>query len=229
MKKIYTAIGQMQLIGNVKGTQFPIVKVKNEEVTPDMGEMILWSTLYWQFLTEDELDKQYAEKKNEVNFADRRSTGSVLYWLIRRGIVAEGVGETYEEALYDLLAGLYMTPISESPFLLAGSFMKMVFREGYPLSEAVKVFRRDKRNDGERTVMQIIHKVRLSAAEVIRCIERGVLDIKNEDEIVEKLYADDYTTDGNIADEMRNSPVRREVLSDVANLYLRRQLVFDRV
>ncbi len=228
MKKIYTAIGQIQLRGNAGGTRFPVIKLTGAEVTPNMGEMILWSTLYWQFLTEEELDRQYEKKKKEVNFADRRDAGNVLYWLLRSGAVAEGVGETYEEALYDLLAGLYMTPISESIILRTGSFIRMVFKDGYPIREAVKVFQNDNRSDGERTVMQIIRKVRLSAVEVIRCIERGVLDLKDEDEIVEKLYADDYTTDANIADEMRNSPVRREVLSDVANLYLRRQIVFDK-
>ncbi len=228
MKKIYTAIGQMQLRGGAGGKRFPVLVLNGEEITPDMGEMILWSTLYWQFLTEKELEYQYGEKKNEMRFSDKRSCERVMFWLLRRGLLAEGIGETYEDALYDLVSGLYITPISESRILAAGTFLKMIFSDRLPFGTAKQVFRRDKRSDSEKKLMKIINRVRLSSAEVIRCIERNILDIKHEDEIVEKLYSDDYTTDQNISDEMRSSPVCRQVLSDVANLYLRRQLIFDK-
>ena len=77
--------------------------------------------------------------------------------------------------------------------------------------------------------MKLLHKVKLTTAEMVRCFDRDVMDLQNEDEVVEKLYQDDYTTSENIADEMRSSPVCTSVLTDISNLYLRKQIVFDRM
>ena len=77
--------------------------------------------------------------------------------------------------------------------------------------------------------MKLLHKVKLTMPETVRCFDRNVMDLQNEDEVVEKLYQDDYTTSENIADEMRSSPVCTSVLTDISNLYLRKQIVFDRM
>ena len=65
MKKLYTAVGQLHFSGNVKGNRSPILVVNGNETTPNMLEMILWSTLYWQILTEDELEERYAARKEK--------------------------------------------------------------------------------------------------------------------------------------------------------------------
>ena len=56
MKKLYTAVGGVQFRGNIAGKRCPVLVVNGSETTPNMSEMILWSTLYWQILTEDELE-----------------------------------------------------------------------------------------------------------------------------------------------------------------------------
>ncbi|MBQ7922473.1 MAG: hypothetical protein IJ325_07845, partial [Clostridia bacterium] len=109
------------------------------------------------------------------------------------------------------------------------SFLRMVFSDGLPVKTALQVFNRDRRSDGEKKIMKLIHKVKLTTAETVWCFDRNVMDLQNEDEVVEKLYQDDYTTSENIADEMRLSPVCRSVLTDISNLYLRKQIVFDRI
>ena len=50
MKKLYTAVGQLHFRGNADGNRCPILVVNGKETTPNMSEMILWSTLYWQIL-----------------------------------------------------------------------------------------------------------------------------------------------------------------------------------
>ena len=229
MKKLYTAVGQLHFSGNVKGNRSPILVVNGNETTPNMSEMILWSTLYWQILTEDELEERYAAKKREVNFEDGRSASSVMFWMMRRGLIEEGVGESEKDALYDLLSRLYITPIEVNPLLDVVSFARMVISDGMSMKEAAQVFHRDRKTDGEKKIMKLLHKVKLTTAEMVRCFDRDVMDLQNEDEVVEKLYQDDYTTSENIADEMRSSPVCTSVLTDISNLYLRKQIVFDRV
>ena len=229
MKKLYTAVGQLHFSGNVKGNRSPILVVNGNETTPNMSEMILWSTLYWQILTEDELEERYAAKKREVNFEDGRSASSIMFWMMRCGLIEEGVGETHKDALYDLLSRLYITPIEVNPLLDVVSFVRMVISDGMPMKEAAQVFHRDRKTDGEKKIMKLLHKVKLTTAEMIRCFDRDVMDLQNEDEVVEKLYQDDYTTSENIADEMRSSPVCTSVLTDISNLYLRKQIVFDRM
>ena len=229
MKKLYTAVGQLHFRGNLGGNRCPILIVNGKETTPNMSEMILWSTLYWQILTEEELEERYAAKKREVNFEDGRSASSIMFWMMRCGLIEEGVGETHKDALYDLLSRLYITPIEVNPLLDVVSFARMVISDGMPMKEAAQVFHRDRKTDGEKKIMKLLHKVKLTTAEMVRCFDRNVMDLQNEDEVVEKLYQDDYTTSENIADEMRSSPVCTSVLTDISNLYLRKQIVFDRM
>ena len=129
MKKLYTAVGQLHFRGNADGNRCPILIVNGKETTPNMSEMILWSTLYWQILADDELETQFAAKKKEVNYEDSMSASAVMYWMMRRGLIEEGVGDTYEDALYDLLSCLYITPIEVNPLLDVVSFLRMVFSE----------------------------------------------------------------------------------------------------
>ena len=229
MKKLYTAVGQLHFRGNTGGNRCPILIVNGSETTPNMSEMILWSSLYWQILSEEELEERYAAKKREVNYEDGRSASAVMFWMMRCGLIEEGVGESHKDALYDLLSRLYITTIEVNPLLDVVSFARMVLSDGMPMKEAAQVFHRDRKTDGEKKIMKLLHKVKLTTAETVRCFERNVLDLQNEDEVVEKLYQDDYTTSENIADEMRYSPVCKDVLTDISNLYLRKQIVFDRM
>ena len=191
MKKLYTAVGQLHFRGSAMGNRCPILVVNGNETTPNMSEMILWSTLYWQILTEDELESQFAAKKNEVNYTDSMSASAVMYWMMRRGLVEEGIGDTYEDALYDLLSRLYITPIEVNLLLDVVSFLRMVFSDRLPVKTALQVFNRDRRSDGEKKIMKLLHKVKLTTAETVRCFDRNVLDLQNKDEVVERLYQDD--------------------------------------
>lgn len=178
MKKLYTAVGQLHFRGSSGGNRCPILVVNGNETTPNMSEMILWSTLYWQILTEDELEIQFATKKKELNYADSMSLSAVMYWMMRRGLIEEGVGDTYEDALYDLLSRLYITPIEVNPLLDVVSFFRIVVSDGLPVKTALQVFNRDRRSDGEKKIMKLIHKVKLTTAETVRCFDRNVMDLQ---------------------------------------------------
>ena len=50
-----------------------------------------------------------------------------------------------------------------------------------------------------------------------------------EEQLLDTLYHDDITTSDNLAALTRNLPMCRPVLSSVANLYLRKQIIFERL
>ena len=78
-------------------------------------------------------------------------------------------------------------------------------------------------------VMALSRQVLLSTAELIKCAEVGATDISTEEKLMDTLIDNDYTTSDSIAFEMLQAEQRVPVTIAVANLYLRRQIVFERV
>lgn len=66
----------------------------------------------------------------------------------------------------------------------------------------------------------------LSTAELIKCVEQGVQDLSTEKKILAALYDDDDTTSDNIGSLMQVSRSKEPVTLAVANLYLRKQIIF---
>ena len=105
--------------------------------------------------------------------------------------------------------------------------MKLSFK-GMPFSVTKKILFRDKRSDGEKKVMYLANQAIFSTAEIIKCMELGKMHFASDEEILDSIYCDEETTSDNIAFAVKSSPVCRPVLTDVANLYLRQQIIFGR-
>lgn len=227
-KKLYTAVGKFRTKGSIGGLRCPIVTVGFKECTLDMQEMILWTVLNWRILSLEELSALYEQKSAETGFMSHRSIEDCLRRLIQRGLVAEGIGENSADALYDLLSELYVIPISENIFLKVFSFIRLTFFSKVPFAVTKKIFRRDKRNAGEKKVIRLSRQAMLSTAEIIKCVELNKLDFGTEEDLLDTLYYDDYTTSENIAYAVRSLPQCRPVITSIANLYLRKQIIFER-
>lgn len=226
--KLYTAVGKFQMKGSIHGMRCPLVTIGSREFILDMQEMILWTILNWRILTEDEIAVLYEKKSQETGFLSHRSAEECMHRLIQRGLIAEGAGDTGADALYDLLSELYVIPISENLFLRAISFIRLTFLSRLPYSVTKKIFRRDKRNDSEKKVMRIANQATLSTAEIIKCIDQNALSFTSDKDLLDILYHDDYTTSDNIAYAVRSLPQCRPVVTSIANLYLRKQIIFER-
>lgn len=214
--------------GSIHGMRCPLVTIGSREFILDMQEMILWTILNWRILTEDEIAVLYEKKSQETGFLSHRSAEECMHRLIQRGLIAEGAGDTGADALYDLLSELYVIPISENLFLRAISFIRLTFLSRLPYSVTKKIFRRDKRNDSEKKVMRIANQAMLSTAEIIKCIDQNALSFTSDEDLLDILYHDDYTTSDNIAYAVRSLPQCRPVVTSIANLYLRKQIIFER-
>lgn len=229
MNKLYTAVGRMQFKGRNQGMRCPMVILNNREYILDIQEMMVWSLLNWRILSEDEIRTLYERKVRETEYMSHRPTEECMNRLVRRGLVAEGNGETGADSLYDLLSNLYVIPIAENLLLRLISFVRLTVCERIPYSVTKQLFRKDKRNSEEQKIMALANQAILSTAEIIKCSNLGAYEFETEDELIDLLYHDEYTTSENIAHTVRFLPQCRPVLTSVANLYLRRQIIFERM
>ena len=229
MNKLYTAVGRLQTGGSIGGKKCPMVVVNHREYILDIQEMMLWTILNWRILDEEEALALYEAKEREVGYQSHRDYYDCLHRLVQRGLVADGYGETAAEALYDLLSGLYIIPISENIFLRLFSFFKLTLFNGGPLAVTRKVLGGDKRSEGEKKVMHLARQALLSTAEIIKCVEQNRLHFQSEEDLLDMLYHDDVTTSDNLPQATRSMAMCRPVLVSVANLYLRKQIVFERL
>ncbi len=206
-----------------------MVILNNREYILDIQEMMVWSLLNWRILSEDEIRTLYERKANETGCMSHRPVSECMKRLVQRGLVAEGEGELGSDALYDLLSDLYVIPIAENLLLRLISFVRLTVFERIPYSVTKQLFRKDKRNSEEQKVMLLANQAILSTAEIIKCAELNAFEFCSEDELIDILYHDEYMTSENIAHSVRFLPQCRPIITSVANLYLRRQIIFERM
>ena len=225
---LYTAVGKFHVKGSIGSMRCPLVTIGGREFILDMQEMMLWTVLNWRILTEDEIYLLYEKKVQETGFMSARSAEECVRRLVQRGLIAKGSGDTGADALYDLLSELYVIPISENLFLRMISFIRLTLFSRLPYSITKKIFSKDKRNDNEKKVMRLANRAILSTAEIIKCIDQNVLSFTTDEDLLDVLYHDEYTTSDNIAYAVRSLPQCRPVITSIANLYLRKQIIFER-
>lgn len=229
MKMLYTAVGIFKLKNQGKNNVYPTVILSGKERRLDVQEMMIWSALNWRITDDKKLYTYYSEQEKKSGVVFSRSYTDTLNRLIVRGLVASGRGENGEEALYDLISGLYIIPLYQSPFIRIISFLRMVFIFKLPYEKAKVLFERDKKDKSERRIMKLAFSAPMSTAEMVKCIDKNIDFILNEDDVMEFLYDDKFTTSENIAESVRGLSSVRTVLTAVSNLYLRRQILFERM
>ena len=72
MVQLYTAVGKYKLRKESDGRKLPIISVGLNECALTIEEMLIWSTLIWNIMTEDELRKIY----------DKKALGAGISWTI---------------------------------------------------------------------------------------------------------------------------------------------------
>lgn len=225
----YTALGHFQRRSGGLGRSYPVIIINEREYNVDIQEMALWTALNWRLLDFSQVEAEYHKLDQDCAIPALRTLEDCLGRLCTRGLVASGTGATGFEALYDLLGGLYVVPLSESLPLRVAAFLKLTVLRGIPAAKAWELFRRDRPNEQEAQVMALSRQALLSTAELIKCAELGVRDISTDEKLMDALYIDDDTTSDNIPDMMLTARSRERITTAVANLYLRKQIIFQRV
>ncbi len=228
-KTLYTAVGRFERRMDVNGIPYPTVLLSGKEYMLDVQETIVWTCLNWRILRREEIQDHYAKWIEGRSCTANRSLEACVNRLVTRGLVVEGSGETEYDALYDLLSAMYIVPVGNNFFLRLFTTCKVMLLLRKPLNAVRFLFKSQKCSNTEKTVLRLSKRIPLSTAEVIRCVEMGIQRLPNNEAVMESIYADRDTTSDNIADLVKPADCTKEVITAVANLYLRQQVVFDRV
>ena len=125
-KTLYTALGHFRCRNDGGGRRYPVVLMDHREFGMDPQEMTLWTALCWRLTDRQRAEDFYEQLSNGMELFPRRSFSDCLDRLVTRGLVAKGSGTTDFDALYDLLGGLYVVPISSSFPLKVVTFLKLL-------------------------------------------------------------------------------------------------------
>ena len=226
-KTLYTALGHFRCRHDSGDQRYPVILMDHRAFGMDPQEMTLWTALCWRLTDRQRAEDFYEQLSNGMELFPRRSFSDCLDRLVTRGLVAKGSGTTDFDALYDLLGELYVVPVSSSFPLKVVTVLKLLC-SGTALGAAAALFRRDRRTEPERHIMALSRCAPLSTAELVRCAERGAPDTASGLQTLDLLYGDQETTGDNIVSEMRTAAACQSVTAAVANLYLRKQVIFER-
>ena len=231
MKKrtYYTAVGRFVKRHDADGNPYPVIYVNQKEHLLDLQEMAVWTALNWRLADFRQLECKYDLLARELHLLEPRTLENCLHRLVVRGLAASGSGESDLEALYDLLGGLYVVPISESLLLRIATFAKLTLLDGVPCSTAKRLFQRRPMDEYEKRVMALSRQALLSTAELVKCAELGISDLASGEQVMDALYNDADTTSENIQYLMLHADSRAPVTLAVANLCLSKQIIFERV
>jgi hypothetical protein len=228
MITLYTAVGRFERRTNKNG-QYPVVIVNGKEYAVDMPEMMIWTRLNWRILELPQIEKLYNQTARDAGLDEQTGYEVYVERLIQRGLIVSGVGETGSDALYDLLNSLYIIPVTSGLFVKVTAFLKFIFVNKLPFNKAKTVFQSEKLSGDAKRVIDLAKQTQLSTAELIKCVEIDVYDLSDDDKVISALYDDDVTTCDNIGCYAKNFRKQRLVLETVANLYLKKMIIFERI
>lgn len=229
MKHFYTAAGRFERRTNADGRSYPIIILGGKEYMVDLQEMVIWTCLNWRIVKRDEIAIHYEKACQGNVFVSERPLDACIDRLLVRGLLVSGIGETDYDALYDLLSTLYIIPTSGDMTLRLLTFCKLILFNHTPVAAAKKLLIKDRRTPREEQIMQLAKQALLSSAEMIKCLEKDIKCLPNEESILEHLYDDQDTTSENIGCMVKTAPSSKAVTIAIANLYLRQQIIFERM
>lgn len=229
---LYTAVGYLAMKQGPEGQPYPVVVLNCREHMMAPVDLLLWSRLCWRFRDHAHLQQEYETAVREVPGAEELGKPQVfedtLDRLIHRGLIAVGEGENPVDTLYDLISDLYVAPLDNSFGSRLALLSKLFVSRRATCAIVGNLMRKDRTTEEESRILHLARQALLSTAELIKCDERGIQDISSSDRLLGALYYDDETTCYNISHLMRQSPRRDAVVLAVSNLFLRKQIVFQR-
>jgi len=226
MVTYYTALGRM-ITKEENGTKIPIVVIEETEFHMSIDELIIWGSLHWNFLVKDTLEKEYCRRKAKNRIFNDTSFEQTLKRLETRGLVVSGTDYIAADALYGLIGKLKIRPVRFAFYDKLRSMAYLYFVKGVSLAKCYESYFGTKFGPNEKNVLRLSRYVGITASEIIRCAENDIRDIKTEDDVMDKLYSDKDATFETIAAESRFSELKSDVLNAVANLYLKKKIIFE--
>lgn len=227
-KIYYTAIGCSDRRKENQKEVFYVV-VNQQEFLMDPQEILLWTCLDGRILREEKLLEYYGILSPIGNVVSHRTPEECIRRLQVRGLIASGRGSTDYDALYNLMSGLTVMPVHRNWFTRWATFLYSVCFLHYPIRIAKEAFRKDERTRCESAVMDLVTVLPMRPSEIIHCVEHRVQPGNEPEQLAERIYDNDELTMENIVFYARGYEKGKSVIEAISNLYLRRQILFERL
>ena len=105
----YTAVGSYQM-RTENGREMPYILRMGRLEPISIPEFFIWSHLLWEVETYDEIREFYQNQSKSLGVR-LPNLDQALKMLIKRKLIAKGIGYTGEDALYDMLSAAFVLPI----------------------------------------------------------------------------------------------------------------------
>lgn len=212
MITFFTAIGLYKITVDERGQNAPYIQSLGKLHAISIPEFIIWSNLLWEILTYDELKEKYISQLRKHN-APTPDFDELLNMLLARKLITRGDGYTGADALYQMLSDTFVLPHKSSVRRLLCNLTTRFSPKHTTIP------------DTEQRVLTLIGQTPLNVAEISRCFDLNLHDIKTPDKLIAGIY---LTSDQkHISLEQQNSPNRNAVLQAVSNLYLHRKVFLE--
>lgn len=204
----------------------PLIVMDGEERALSKSQFILWTSLHWNVMNKESLEKEFDSRMKKYGIDSEISFEQTLNRLKNRGLVASKSDYLAADALYNLLKDLYVVPLGTVSAFKKAMIFGFMLIDGTPLDKCREAMADFDLKGLEKQIVCFSKRLKVSGAELIRISDKGLWDIKSEDEIVPLAYDEHEDTDilGNYT---RFSKSKAEVLEAIVNLYLKKQIVFE--
>ena len=191
-------------------------------------EFFLWSSLAFQIRQIHELQSAFSERLKKHHRSENIPIEPYLNRLLLRGLVVKGDGLTGVDALYRLLGELYISPLQDSFSVRLFTCIYLCMKKKLHTKELIHYLKKPARTAIEDTVLQIAKKVQISTAELVTCVEQGIHP-QNTEQLLTQLYETSDATFRTLAQDIQFTHAGYPVLEAISNLYLNKQIAFEKL
>ena len=204
----------------------PLIVVDGEENALSKSEFILWTSLNWKILNKESLEKEFDRRMKKYGIDSEMSFEQTLNRLSTRGLIVSKSDYLAVDALYNLIRDLYVVPFGTVNAFKKAMIFGFMLIDGVPIDKCREAMADFDLKGLEKQIVGFSKRIKVSGAELIRISDKGLWDIKSEEDIVPLAYEEHEDTDI-IGNYTRFSKVKTDVLEAIVNLYLKKQIVFE--
>lgn len=204
----------------------PLIVMDGEEKGVSKSEFILWTSLHWNILNKESLEKEFDRRMKKYGIDSDTSFEQTLNRLKTRELVAGKSDYLAVDALYNLVKDLYVVPLGTVNAFKRAMMFGIMLIEGVPFNKCREAMEDFNLNCLEKQIVSFSKRLKVSSAELIRISDKDLWDIKSEDDIVPLAYDENEDMDS-IGNFTRFSKDKTKVLEAIVNLYLKKQIIFE--
>lgn len=225
MLTLYTSVGLLK-IEKASGKHYPIVVNNGRAHSLDPGEMLIWSSLTFQFLTLEDAKLIFETNLENRGLNTSCSFEHYLRRLLFRRLIIKGDGLTQLDALYELLGSLYIVPLADNLGTRLFSSLHMVLKGQIPL-RAVKQHMKPftEKTPVEKLILQLARERAMSTAEFLHRFDKGQTLPAADSPTVIAADTEDMTCE-ELDAYIHAQYIQAPVLIALGNLYLQKRILF---